>query len=119
MSEGQSGMSDVSVTITIGPVAITIKGKETSLNSIIERCIESAKKNQSRIKELMDTFGAIESKLSQQVARSTSPTSIKSTIAESSDSYEDIVEVLGDTVKIIARNAYALSTKEAAGLLMY
>ena len=82
-------------------------------------CIESAKKNESRIKELIDTFGATESRSGQQVIRSTPSASAKTAIAGPSDSYEDIVEVLGDTVKFVAKNAYALSTKEAAGLLMY
>lgn len=118
MSEGQAEISDVSVTITIGPVTITINGKVSSIDSIIEECIAAAKKNESRIKDLLENFGSIETS-NQKVTRSTSPTTIKTSIAGSGDSYEDIVEVIGDTVKFVAKNAYDLSTKEAVGLLMY
>lgn len=110
--------TEVTVTINLGIVSISIRDKGiSSLDSIFQKCIEVGKKNES-LKELINTF---ESAGNRTTPKDSIAPPAQPTIRDTStlNSYSDIIEIDGNTVKFTSKNAYDLKNKEAIATLMY
>jgi hypothetical protein len=119
MSDAQKETIEVNVTITLGPIAITIKNNDISLlDSTLQKCIEVGKNNESTIKELMGIFGSSGEAASMTSSR-LSPTPLAIPKSMGATTYDDIVEIDGSSVKFVSKNAYNLINKEAIALFMY